>query len=50
MTNGEFYEKKEAIAEQIIIILRDCEKDSTKINNGLWSKLCQQYDEIEEYA
>lgn len=50
MTNGELCLIKEEIAEQTIIIVRDCDGDKTKINDGLWSKLCQMYREIEEYV
>lgn len=49
MTNAEYFKIKEDLADQLGIVLADCNCDKTKINDGLWSKLCQIYRQIEDY-
>lgn len=50
MSNAEFYEHKENLADLIIILLRNCNCDETKINNVLWDSLVRQFKIIEEYV
>lgn len=50
MTNTEFYEIKEKIAEHAIVMLTDCKYDQTKISPSLWYNICQLVKKIEEYV
>lgn len=50
MTNAEFQAALEELAEQAIVLVRDCGKDRTKINDGLWKRLCELSEQLDEYV
>ena len=50
MTNIELDCKLAAISEQVLILMRACSCDKTRIDDGLWERLCQRYREVKEYA
>lgn len=50
MTNAEFSDRMERLADLAIALVRTCNRDKTQINDQLWTKLCELYDEVEEYV